>query len=184
MHPLQTSEPKYANGKKLYCEELILKKSIEVLQNTIIPVLKGTLDNYHEEPQNSEYESFVFSTSQYTFRNRLAKKTPTKKGYFVVFWEKDKHNQNQAFDFKESPDFLIVHVLDNEHKGLFLFPKVVLLKQNILRTLQTKGKMATRVYPLWEKRLNKTAEKTQQWQLDYFIDLSSEIVNYKKIESY
>lgn len=160
-----------------------MKKSIELLQNTIIPILEGTLDNYHEEPQNSEYESFVFSTSQYTFRNRLAKKTPTKKGYFVVFWEKNMHNQNQAFDFKESPDFLIVHVLDNEHKGLFLFPKDLLLKKNILRTLQKKGKMATRVYPLWEKFLNETAEQTQKWQLEYFIDLSIENADYKKLET-
>lgn len=167
----------------MYCEGLILKRSIELLQNTLIPFLKGTLDNYHEEPQNSKYESFVFSISQYTFRNRLAKKTPAKKGYFVAFWEKDKHNKNQAFDFRESPDFLIVHVFENEHKGVFLFPKAVLLNQNILRTPQIKGKMAMRVYPLWERHLNKTAEKTQQWQLDYFINLSKTPVAYDKFES-
>jgi hypothetical protein len=55
--------------------------------------------------------------------------------------------------------FLIVNVFDNEHKGLFVFPKSELLKQKILRTSQVKGKMAIRVYPLWEQSLNKTAEK-------------------------
>lgn len=57
----------------------MMKKSGELLQNTLIPFLKGTFDNYQEEHQNSEYESFSFSINQYSFRNRLAKKTPTKK---------------------------------------------------------------------------------------------------------
>lgn len=105
------------------------EKVRELLQNTLIPFLKGTFDNYQEEHQNSEYESFSFSINQYSFRNRLAKKTPTKKGYFVVFWEKDNNNKNKAFDYKNSPDFLIVNVFDNEHKGLFVFPKSELLKQ-------------------------------------------------------
>ena len=160
----------------------MMKKSGELLQNTLIPFLKGTFDNYQEEHQNSEYESFSFSINQYSFRNRLAKKIPTKKGYFVVFWEKDNNNKNKAFDYKNSPDFLIVNVFDNEHKGLFVFPKSELLKQKILRTSQVKGKMAIRVYPLWEQSLNKTAEKTQQWQLDYFIDLSCKTVDYNKLE--
>lgn len=161
----------------------MMKKSEELLRNILIPLLKGTFENYQEEPQNSEYESYSFCVNQYSFRNRLARKTPTKKGYFVVFWEKDNNNKNKAFDYEESPDFLIVNVLDNEHKGLFLFPKSELLKQNILRTSQVKGKMAIRVYPSWEQSLNKTAEKTQKWQLDYFIDLSSKTVDYNKLEN-
>lgn len=33
--------------------------------------------------------------------------------------------------------------------------------------------MAFRVYPSWENNLNQTATKTQEWQVQYFIDLSS-----------
>ena len=33
----------------------MMKKSGELLQNTLIPFLKGTFDNYQEEHQNSEY---------------------------------------------------------------------------------------------------------------------------------
>lgn len=40
-----------------------------------------------------------------------------------------------------------------------------------------------RVYPLWEQNLNKTAEKTQQWQLVYFIDLSRDSIDYNKLKS-
>lgn len=156
---------------------------MELLQNTLIPLLNGKIEHSLEEPQNSEYEGFIFRTRHYSFRNRLAKKTPTKKGYFVVFWERDNQKRNQAFSFKESPDFLIVNVIDNVYKGLFLFPKSVLLEQGVLRTPKSKGRMAIRVYPLWEQNLNKTAEQTQKWQLEYFIDLSIENVDYKKFET-
>ncbi|MDU1373352.1 MAG: MepB family protein, partial [Staphylococcus epidermidis] len=37
------------------------------------------------------------------------------------------------------------------------------------------GKMAFRVYPTWEKDLNRVAHKTQEWQKQYFIDMSQTI---------
>ncbi|HRM24403.1 MAG TPA: MepB family protein [Enterococcus aquimarinus] len=49
-------------------------------------------------------EGCLFSIDQHLFRNRLAKKTPKKKGYFVVFWEKDSQHHNHAYSFEESPD--------------------------------------------------------------------------------
>ncbi len=33
--------------------------------------------------------------------------------------------------------------------------------------------MALRVYPSWVDNLNKSAKRTQTWQLQYFVDLSS-----------
>lgn len=69
------------------------------------------------------------------------------------------------------------------HNGLFLFPKSVLLKHKILSGFQSKGKMGIRVYPIWENNLNKTAIKTQKWQLEYFLDLSIKTLNYKKLEA-
>lgn len=44
--------------------------------------------------------------------------------------------------------------------------------------------MAFRVYPSWEKDLNKTAKLTQKWQLDYFVDLSYDVDEQKLIELY
>lgn len=32
-----------------------------------------------------------------------------------------------------------------------------------------------RIYPTWEQKLNQTANKTQSWQLNYFIDLTDNI---------
>lgn len=125
------------------------------------------------EIQNEEYEGYTFSVGETTYRSRLAKLTPKKKGYFVAFWEKDDTNQNQAYDFKNSPDYLVIVILDDTKKGLFVFPKEVLHQQNILKTDTQKGKMAIRVYPSWETDLNPTATKTQKWQQVYFTDLST-----------
>jgi hypothetical protein len=57
--------------------------------------------------------------------------------------------------------------------GQFVFPKEVLLKHNILKTATTKGKMAMRVYPLWDKPTNKQAINTQKWQLEYFFEINN-----------
>ena len=46
------------------------------------------IEEIQEERHNQAYEGCLFSIDQHLFRNRFAKKTPKKKGYFVVFWEK------------------------------------------------------------------------------------------------
>ncbi len=121
-----------------------------------------------DEKQNKEYEGIKFTANQQIFRSRLAKKTPNKSGYFVVFWEKDENNQNQAYSYQETPNTVLVFVSDHSNQGVFKFPKEVLLEKGILRDGHKKGKMGIRVYPVWEQNLNKTAEKTQEWQLNYF----------------
>ncbi|PES70002.1 hypothetical protein CN507_09175 [Bacillus cereus] len=56
--------------------------------------------------------------------------------------------------------------------GQFIFPKEILLKEKILKTQNQKGKMAMRVYPIWDKPVSNQAKKSQRWQLQYFVDLS------------
>ncbi|MDT2814385.1 MepB family protein [Vagococcus carniphilus] len=129
-------------------------------------------ENISYEKQNEDYEGMTFTINNQLFRSRLAKKTPTKKGYFVVFWEKDEDNINQPFLFDDSPQETLVFISDNEKRGVFKFPKEILLKKGILKGDKSKGKMGIRVYPEWESDLNQTAVKTQQWQLDYFTFLS------------
>lgn len=138
--------------------------SLELLQK-LTPI---QLENISYEKQNEDYEGMTFTINNQSFRSRLAKKTPTKKGYFVVFWEKDGNNINQPFLFEDSPQETLVFVSDNEKRGVFKFPKEILLKKGILKDDKSKGKMGIRVYPEWESDLNQTAKKTQQWQLDYF----------------
>lgn len=132
-----------------------------------------SIQNLLVEEQNQAYEGLTFELNDETYRSRLAKKTPNKKGYFVVFWEKNRQNNNQPYAFESAPNQLIVLILDEEKQGVFLFPKKVLLEQGILRDETTKGKMAIRVYPTWENELNVSAQRTQKWQEAYFTDYTN-----------
>lgn len=131
-----------------------------------------SFENLHYKRQNEEYEGTTFSINTHTFRSRLAKSTPKKKGYFVAFWEKDITDKNQPFLYENSPDKLIITILDGQLSGQFIFPKEVLLKKGILKSKTSNGKIAMRIYPTWVHDLNKTAARTQEWQMNHFIDTS------------
>ncbi|UOE94973.1 MepB family protein [Alkalihalobacillus sp. LMS39] len=74
-----------------------------------------------------------------------------------------------------STDLLVINTFTSTNNiGQFIFPKEVLLKQKILKTNNTKGKMAIRVYPSWEIPTSKEAIATQKWQLDYFIEMTNQ----------
>lgn len=36
------------------------------------------------------------------------------------------------------------------------------------------GKRAIRVYPPWDKTINQQAQKTQKWQLEYFLGIPND----------
>lgn len=155
--------------------------------NLIKELFSGTdyeITNIVKEPQNKEYEGITFKINENKYRSRLAKQTPMKDGYFVVFWEKDINQCNQAYAYSESPDKIIISIIDKNLKGQFIFPKSLLLKKGILRTVDSKGKMAIRVYPSWERSLNNAAKKTQAWQAPYFMNMSNEIVKRRLTELY
>lgn len=131
-----------------------------------------TKDNY-----NSEYEGFCFQAKGLSFRSRRAKKTPKKCGYFVAFWEKDNNNKNTPYSFETFPDKLVISIIDGALSGQFIIPKKVLREKKILKDEEITGKMALRFYPSWETSLNKTAQATQKWQCDYFIDTTDNFQN-------
>ncbi|MCJ1655237.1 MepB family protein [Staphylococcus sp. NRL 16/872] len=129
---------------------------------------------YGIQQWNQQYEALEIETSNGIFTSRLAQKTPNKKGYFFAIWKKDENNKNEPYEAKDLNDALIVNIVDGHKSGQFIFPKEVLLDKGILKSDTSKGKMALRVYPPWETELNKTALKTQQWQCDYFKEMSYE----------
>ena len=169
-------------------------KTVLNLVNDLIYVpSKLVITDIKEESQNSEYAAGQFTLASdlaiKTVLFRAARITPSKVGQFVTFWEKSRSGTNQPYLYSEAPDLLIITVCkdksfndkgskadnfkNNISKndsifGQFIFPKNVLLKKNILKSDITKGKMGIRVYPSWDTPTNKTAVKTQQWQLDYF----------------
>lgn len=152
-------------------------KSLKLLEQILG---SSPMEGIREEKQNKDYEGFSFKINNQSFRSRLAKKTPKKKGYFVAFWEKNADNKNQAYPYVKFLDKLIIVIIDGKNRGLFVFPRSILRDKKILKTENQKGKMAIRVYPTWELNLNDRAKKTQKWQKEYFID-SSTLDNLDKI---
>lgn len=149
-------------------------KAMHLRYQALLEAEFGGFEIVKYEDQNKEYQGMVIKTAKdgCTIRTRLAKKTEKKEGCFVAFWEKNDQNTNVAFDEKDSPDFLCIVVRDEDLQGLFVIPKQVLVEKGILRSEGTKGKMAVRFYPAWCQTLNKTAQKTQKWQLNFFKDYS------------
>lgn len=145
---------------------------IRNLNNIIYKPNKFIITNLKEEQQNAEYAGCLFYLNHKSIRFRISKITPNKIGQFVSFWEKDDNMQNQAFSYEAAPDLLIITCIDDNKLGQFIFPKEILLKEKILKTQSQKGKMAMRVYPIWDTPENNQAKKSQMWQLQYFVDLS------------
>lgn len=152
----------------------LFQKTLENMNKTIYEPNSLSVQCIQEEKQNSEYGAGVFRLSSKTIRFRVAKITPKKIGQFVAAWDKDSNNKNRPFSFEKAPDFLVVVTFKNNLEfGQFVFPKEVLVVKNILRSPTTTGKMALRVYPIWDSPTSKQAITTQEWQLPYFSDMSS-----------
>ncbi|MBO0424292.1 MepB family protein [Enterococcus plantarum] len=148
-------------------------KSMDYLSSIVQEISDIPLKDFKMEEQNKEYEGATFVLGNQSFRSRMAKLTPKKQGYFVVFWEKDEANKNKSYDFVSAPDKLIITIVDQDKRGQFVFPKEMLAEKRILRNGEHKGKMALRVYPDWVTGLSKTATRTQRWQSPFFIDLTT-----------
>ena len=147
-----------------------MKSSVRLLNHIIkIMNLQQSLI-IRDEQWNQSYEAYNFNINGYVFKSRLAKKTPTKSGYFVTCWTKDEDNYNRPYKIEEFADYLIVAVIDDELNGYFLFPRELLVEKGILASSKYQGKMAFRVYPKWCNQLNKTAGQTQKWQCKYFFE--------------
>ena len=151
-------------------------KALEYVNENFYAPNHLTIKDTQEENQNSDYGAGIFQLNTKSVRFRVAKITPTKIGQFVAFWEKDLDNKNQAFSYGNAPDLLVINTFTNDDRyyGQFVFPKEVLVKQNILKTDTVKGKMAIRVYPSWDTPTSKQAIATQKWQLPYFVVLNNE----------
>jgi hypothetical protein len=144
-------------------------------------VYKPCRFNYSQpvvEPESAEYGACEFKLNDFMIKFRVAKITPTKTGQFVTLWKRINKGPIQPYDVSDLIDFFVVSVRKDDHFGQFIFPKAVLSEQGVLSTKGQGGKRAIRVYPPWDKDLNRQATKTQQWQLKYFLEIAQD----KKID--
>ncbi|OPC06502.1 hypothetical protein BAS09_02680 [Elizabethkingia ursingii] len=123
-----------------------------------------------EDSECEEYFGYNFQLNHYNIKFRKAKVTPKKNGQFVTLWRRNTDKQTEPFHYNDSFDFYIIATEYHEKSGYFIFPKSLLAEKQILTSDSREGKRGFRVYPVWDIPQNKQAEKTQKWQLEYFID--------------
>ncbi len=121
--------------------------------------------------ESADYGAYSFTLNQKSILFRTAKITPTKIGQFVTLWKRIDKGPIQPYYFTDAIDLIVISVRKENRVGQFVFPKSVLCEKGIISTTTKEGKRAIRVYPPWDKALNKQAQKTQQWQLDYFLEI-------------
>lgn len=123
------------------------------------------------EPECSEYGGYVFKLNGLSIRFRVAKMTPTKIGQFVTLWKRIGNGPIQPYDLCDPIDYFVISARKDTHFGQFVFPKSILYDHDIVSKMNKGGKRAMRVYPSWDKPTSKQAQKTQAWQLAYFLEI-------------
>jgi hypothetical protein len=163
---------KSSNKNKTYSTSRITSKDIPIdltlTKEILFDNCNFKIDQPVLEPESSEYGACTFALNDLNIRYRTAKITPTKTGQFVTLWKRIDHGPIQPFDSTDQIDLFIISVRKDDHFGLFIFPKSVLVVKEIVSD-KKEGKRAIRVYPPWDITTSKQAQKTQKWQLDYFL---------------
>ncbi|MDN3692891.1 MepB family protein [Chryseobacterium tructae] len=127
-----------------------------------------------EDLECKEYSGFNFRLNNLNIKFRISKITPTKTGQFVTIWKRNEKGETAPFDIKDDIDFYLVAAFKDNFSGIFIFPKSILAGKGILSDGKKTGKRGIRVYPAWDKTESKQAQKTQDWQTQYFLVFSGE----------
>ena len=154
-------------------DSLIIAAFLKETKERVFDPFGITVSHLHMEKESSAYNACQLELNHRKVLFRSAKITPTKAGHFVTVWKRNKDRITAPFDVSDAIDLAIVNTRKGEDFGQFVFPAAVLAQKGILSTAVKEGKRAFRVYPPWEKELNKQALKTQQWQLEYFLEIPS-----------
>lgn len=124
--------------------------------------------------ESIEYGACTFEVDEKKIQHRVSKITPTKNGQFVTIWKRNKKGLTEPFDIADDIDFIIITSRSADKLGQFIFPKSVLANKGIITQNGKSGKRGIRVYPPWDIPENKQAEKTQSWQINYFLNIKTD----------
>ncbi|WP_288790724.1 MepB family protein [uncultured Elizabethkingia sp.] len=142
------------------------------LENTLLKNIDFKISVITQDAECEEYFGYNFRLQQLNIKYRKAKVTPKKNGLFVTLWKRNIKGQTEPFNHNDPFNFYIIAAEHSERFGYFIFPKLLLTEKKILTSHSREGKRGFRIYPAWDISLNKQAEKTQQWQSEYFIDMA------------
>nr|WP_294895084.1 MepB family protein [uncultured Pedobacter sp.] len=124
--------------------------------------------------ENKEYSACSFRLDDKKVLFRKAKITPKKVGQFISIWKRNDLGITQPFDETDPIDFIIIVCEFANRSGAFVFPKWVLQENRIFTTNGIEGKRGIRVYPTWDSATNTQAKKTQNWQVNYFVEFDGD----------
>lgn len=150
---------------------LAIQKELNEVQHRVYDILGFQYSKPVMEAESSEYGACSFELNRLPVKFRVAKITPTKIGQFVTLWKRIEKGPIQPYDSSDSVDFFIINTRKGDHFGQFVFPKSVLCQQDVFSINGIGGKRAIRVYPPWDAAVNRQAQKTQKWQLEYFLEI-------------
>ena len=147
-----------------------------------------SLAHLQPEPESADYAACTLQLNGLSVQYRVAKITPTKVGQFVTLWKRVGRGPIQPFELSDPVDVFVVSCRSGPHLGQFVFPKAVLAAQGVVasgdRIGSHGGKRALRVYPPWDAAINRQAQRTQAWQLRYFVDMTEgQVVDLARVKA-
>lgn len=146
---------------------------LTTIKEHLFDPLQLEIKKIEQEKESEEYSACRFNLNELGIIFRNAKTTPAKTGQFVTIWKRNHNGITQPYELTDTFDFMMITASTASHSGIFIFPKLVLLQKDMILGNANKGKRGTRVYPSWDKATSKQAEKTQKWQLEYFIETTT-----------
>jgi hypothetical protein len=141
-----------------------------IVKESVYDLCGFSCTDFKPETESKAYQACSFRLNSSLIIYRAAKITPKKIGQFVVLWKRNAAGHTTPFELSDAFEFIVITTRDKEHFGQFIFPKAILEAKGIISSVK-EGKRGIRVYPPWEDAISRQAQKTQQWQLDYFLDM-------------
>ena len=151
----------------------ILNKNLIKIKYVIYDKVNLQISNIENNIEGKEYDACIFELNEMKVICRSSKVTPKKVGQFVTFWKRNKKRITEPFSETDLIDFYVINVKTESNFGQFVFPKSELINKGIISTKEKDGKRGFRVYPKWDNTLSKQANKTQEWQLKYFYEITN-----------
>jgi hypothetical protein len=158
------------NTQKPWTTSKDLPEDLNLIQEILFDNSNFKITQPIPEAESSEYGACRFILNNSSILFRTAKITYTKTGQFVTLWKRINQGPIQPFDSTDPIDLFVISVKKDNYFGMFIFPKSVLIAKEIVSD-KKEGKRAIRVYPPWDETTSKQAQKTQKWQLDYFLEI-------------
>jgi hypothetical protein len=164
----------FPNNNKLENNNKI-PNDLAVAKDLVYDVLGYDCTELIMDTESAEYGACMFKLNGLSVKFRVAKITPTKTGQFVTIWKREQGGPIRPFDKSDEIDLIIISARKGNHFGQFIFPKAALLKHDIISNSLTGGKRGIRVYPPWDTATSVQAKRTQQWQMDYFLEIPFDV---------